>query len=206
MNSQPERPAEEIIHDQEQPHKDGQASSTITTKQVDALLATYAEEKRRSADYLNKLKYMQADFENYRKRADRQIEEVKRTSNERLVMDLLEVMDELELAVSNGKTFESATLTEGVEMTLKKLRKILEAEGVKHIESVGKKFDPDLYSVICTEPKEDVEESTVLEELRKGYTLNGRVIRPSMVKISVRSSGSKNNKENGKLKEEKNNE
>lgn len=206
MNSQPETPGEEISHDKEPNSKDGQASNTITAKQVDALIAAYGEEKRRSADYLNKLKYMQADFENYRKRVDRQIEEAKRTSNERLVMDLLEVMDELELAVSNGKACESATITEGVEMTLKKLRKILEAEGVKHIESVGKKFDPDLYSVICTAPREDVEESTVLEELRKGYIMNGKVIRPSMVKISIRSSASKNNIENGNSKEEKNNE
>jgi molecular chaperone GrpE len=206
MNSQPETPGEEISRDQEPHTKNGQASNTITANQVDALIAAYGEEKKRSADYLNKLKYMQADFENYRKRVDRQIEEAKRTSNERLVMDLLEVMDELELAVSNGKACESATITEGVEMTLKKLRKILEAEGVKPIESVGKKFDPDLYSVICTAPREDVEESTVLEELRKGYIMNGKVIRPSMVKISIRNSGSKNNKENGNLKEEKNNE
>lgn len=206
MNNQPETQNEGVSHDQEQHLKDEQATNTITAKQVDALLTAYAEEKRRSADYLNKLKYMQADFENYRKRMERQIEEVKRTSNERLVMDLLEVMDELELAISNSKACESAALTEGVEMTLKKLRKILEADGVKHIESVGKRFDPDLHSVICTAPREDMEESTVLEELRKGYTMNGRVIRPSMVKISVRSSGSKNNKENGKSMEEKNNE
>jgi molecular chaperone GrpE len=206
MNSQPETPNEDIGNDQEPRHRDGQPLNTITAKQVDALIAAYAEEKKRSEDYLNKLKYMQADFENYRKRVDRQIEEVKRTSNERLVMDLLEVMDELELAVSNSKACESAALTEGVEMTLKKLRKTLEAEGVKHIESVGKKFDPDLDSVISTAPNEDVEESTVLEELRKGYIMNGRVIRPSMVKISIRSSGLKNNKDNDNLKEEKNNE
>jgi molecular chaperone GrpE len=206
MNSQPETSGEETSHDKEPHSKDVQESNTITAKQVDALIVAYGEEKKRSADYLNRLKYMQADFENYRKRVDRQIEEAKRTSNERLVMDLLEVMDELELAVSNGKACESATITEGVEMTLKKLRKILEAEGVKPIESVGKKFDPDLYSVICTAPREDVEESTVLEELRKGYIMNGKVIRPSMVKISIRSSASKNNKENDNLKEEKNNE
>jgi molecular chaperone GrpE len=206
MNSQPETSGEETSHDKEPHSKDVQESNTITAKQVDALIVAYGEEKKRSADYLNRLKYMQADFENYRKRVDRQIEEAKRTSNERLVMDLLEVMDELELAVSNGKACESATITEGVEMTLKKLRKILEAEGVKPIESVGKKFDPDLYSVICTAPREDVEESTVLEELRKGYIMNGKVIRPSMVKISIRSSASKNNKENDNSKEEKNNE
>jgi molecular chaperone GrpE len=206
MNSQPETPGEEIRHDQAPQAKDGQVLNAITAKQIDALLVAYAEEKKRSADYLNKLKYLQADFENYRKRVDRQIEEVKKTSNERLVIDLLEVMDELELAVSNSKVCESTALTEGVEMTLKKLRKMLEAEGVKHIESVGKKFDPDQCSVICTLPNEDVEESTVLEESRKGYIMNGRVIRPSMVKISTKSSGLKDNKENGNLKEEKNNE
>jgi molecular chaperone GrpE len=91
-------------------------------------------EKQRAEDYLTKLKYLQADFENLKKRVCRETEQVKNYCNERIVMQLLDVVDELELAIKNGELSVSAeSLLEGVEMTLKKLRKVLEQEGVTEI-------------------------------------------------------------------------
>jgi len=141
-------------------------------------------EKKRSEDYLTRLRYLQADFENQKKRFDRETEQIKNYSNERIVISLLDVVDELELAVKNGEISTAPeSLIEGVELTLKKLRKVLEQEGVTPIESPeGKIFDPARHNAVVTEEKEDVPECAVLEEIRKGYMMRGKVIRPTIVK------------------------
>jgi molecular chaperone GrpE len=156
-------------------------------------------ERKRSEDYLTRLKYLQADFENVKKRFDREMEQVKCYCNERVVMQLLDVVDELELAVKNGEISIQSTqsLLEGVEMTLDKLRKVLEQEGVSEIpDPQGKPFDCSLHNAIATEELEDVAESTVIDQIRKGYILRGRVIRPSIVRVAVkpRNQSNKNNK------------
>ena len=154
-------------------------------------------EKKRSDDYLTRLKYLQADFENLKKRYNRQLEEVKNYCTERLVLELLDVVDELEMAVRTGQSANSAqTLVEGVQMTLKKLRKVLEQEGVSPIECEGKVFDPSRHNAIATTEREDVEGCIVVEEVRKGYIMKDKVIRPSIVKVAVNQS--KSHKENEK--------
>jgi len=158
-------------------------------KQLDA-------EKKRSEDYLARLRYLQADFENLRKRCDRQIEQVSQYSNERIVIQLLDVVDELELAIKTAKTTDSAqTLIEGVEMTLKRLRKVLEQEGVSPIESEGMPFDASKYNAIAAVERNDVEKCVVIEEVRKGYMMKNKVIRPSIVKVAVKSTSKLQNKE-----------
>ncbi len=164
-------------------------------------------EKKRSEDYLCRLRYLQADFENFKKRADREAEQTKNYCNERLIIQLLDVVDELELAVKNGEISTSTeTLLEGVEMTLKKLRKLLEQEGVFAIENPeGKAFDPSRHHAIATVESDDVAESTVVEEIRKGYVMRGKVIRPTIVKVAVKPSKSSNNQSN-KTEEKKKDE
>lgn len=152
-------------------------------------------EKKRSEDYLNRLKYLQADFENQKKRFDRETEQIKNYSNERLVVGLLDVVDELELAVKAGKSAEKSQkgLVEGVEMTLKKLRKVLEQEGVCAIEcGKGKVFDPTCHNAIVAVEQEGVEVCSIVEEIRKGYMMRGKVLRPSIVKVAVKPSQSSN--------------
>ncbi len=159
-------------------------------------------EKKRSEDYLNRLKYLQADFENLKKRFDRDIEQIRCYCNERLLVQLLEVVDELELAVKNGEisTESKEGLLEGVEMTLKKLRKVLEQEGISEIpDPMGKVFDPSLHNAVATEERGDVAESTVIDQIRKGYTLRGRVIRPSIVRVAVKPKNHSN--QNNKMEE-----
>ena len=161
-------------------------------------------EKKRSEDYLTRLRYLQADFENQKKRFDRETEQIKNYSNERIIISLLDVVDELELAVRNGEiSTEPESLIEGVELTLKKLRKVLEQEGVTPIESPeGKIFDPARHNAVVTEEKEDVPECTVLEEIRKGYMMRGKVIRPTIVKVAVKST-KKENESNQNSEEKK---
>jgi len=154
---------------------------------LEKLANALEEEKKRSEDYLNRLKYMQADFENLKKRLDRQLEETRKYCNERLVLELLGIVDELEVAVQEGKRTESvAIFLQGVEMIMKKLKKVLEKEEVSPIECIGQAFDPSKHEVIAK--VEDDEEGKIIEEIRKGYIMKGKVIRPSAVKITVKPS------------------
>ncbi|UCF45344.1 MAG: nucleotide exchange factor GrpE [Candidatus Bathyarchaeota archaeon] len=154
-------------------------------------------EKKRSEDYLTRLKYLQADFENLKKRSDRQIEEIKKYCTERLIIQLLDVQDELEIALKTAQSTDSAQpLIEGVKMTLKKLRKVLEQEGVSPIAcEEGKTFNPSCHHAVAAAERDDVEECVVVEEVRKGYIMKDKVIRPSIVKVAVKSSKSQKEKE-----------
>ncbi len=155
-------------------------------KQVVNLQQQLEAEKQRSEDHLTRLKYLQADFENLKKRMDRQIEDVRTYCTERIVLQLLDVVDELELAVRTGETSQDGkTLLEGVKMTLKKLRKVLEQEGVSPIDCEGKPFDPTKHNAVETVEKEGVQKCIVGEVVRKGYIMKSRVIRPSIVKVEV---------------------
>ena len=144
-------------------------------------------EKKRSEDYLTRLQYMQADFENLKKRFDRENENIRKYCNERIVSDLLDVVDELELAVKVAKEAEGEqkTLVDGVEMTLKKLRKVLELEGVTPIQCcVGTVFDPSSHNAIAAEERDDAKECVVIDEVRRGYKMKDKVLRPSIVKVA----------------------
>lgn len=153
------------------------------------MLQILDEEKKRSEEYLTRLKYMQADFENLKKRFDRELEEARKYCNERLIVELLEVVDELEMAVKSGSSScSSKELVQGVEMTLAKLNKLLSNEGVSPIECVGKIFDPLKHDAVAKIEKDDVEDCIVVEEVRRGYVMKEKVIRPSIVKVAVKSS------------------
>ena len=144
-------------------------------------------EKKRSEDYLTRLQYMQADFENLKKRFDRENENTRKYCNERIVNELLDVVDELELAVKVAKEAEGGqkTLVDGVEMTLKKLRKVLELEGVTPIQcNNGAAFDPGCHNAIAAEERDDAKECVVIEEIRRGYKMKDKVLRPSIVKVA----------------------
>lgn len=157
--------------------------------QLEKLEQALDEEKKRSEEYLTQLKYLQADFENLKKRSDKQIEEAKKYCNERLIIELLDIADELELAIQSGRSSDSTeVMIQGVEMTLKKLEKLLRNEGVFPIVCVGKPFDPSKHNAVAKIEREDVEDCTVIEEVRKGYVMREKVIRPSIVKISVKPS------------------
>ena len=166
----------------------------------DNLAQLLDSERKRSEDYLNRLKYLQADLENFKNRSAREAEQVKNYCTERFVIQLLDVVDELELAVKNGEISTSPdSLMEGVEMTLKKLRKVLEQEGVTPIESPeGKVFDPTRHNAVAAVEQNDVPDGTVLEEIRKGYMMNGKVIRPTIVKVAVTPKNQSNQTEEKK--------
>ncbi len=142
------------------------------------------EEKKKSEDYLSRLKYLQADFENYRKRVDREIREIEDFSTSRFARRLLPILDELDLALNSAES--KSPLTEGVTMVRKSLSAALEAEGVKRIEAVGRPFDPRLHEAVDkVQGKKSGGEDVVVEEMRKGYLFKDKILRPSLVKVEV---------------------
>ena len=142
-------------------------------------------EKERADEYLNRLKYLQADFENYQKRVRREQEELVKHGSEQLIVKLLGVVDDLERAIEASKNSSGKeVLVSGVEMVLKQLQAALAEEGLSQIEAVGKPLDPELHEAVTTVETDQCPENIIVRVLRKGYSLNGKVIRPSMVEVA----------------------
>ena len=155
---------------------------------ISELVKELEQEKEKSEDLLRRLQYLQADFENYRKRVEKEMGDAKRFGNERLLSDLLFVEDELELAyVKAWESNQNPVLLEGVGMVLKRLQGLLSKEGVERIPGEGSKFNPDYHEAALRVPS-DKEEGTVVEEVRPGYLLKGRVLRPSIVKVAEKQA------------------
>jgi molecular chaperone GrpE len=128
-----------------------------------------------------------AEYQNYRRRVEKEKQELIKFGNEKLVVDLLKVLDNFDRALSSVDydCEENKNLISGIEMIRKSLSDLLKDYGVDTIEAVGQLFDPVMHHAVMTEAAEGVAPDTVLDEFQKGYTLNQKVIRPSMVKVSA---------------------
>jgi molecular chaperone GrpE len=141
----------------------------------------------KEAEYLTSLQYLKAEFENYKRRAEKEKREFGDYLLERFIRDLLPIKDALEVAIRHAKENEqSEGLLKGVEMTMKQIREFLEREGLEEIQAEGLQFDPFRHEVVSREVVEKHPENAVIEVLRKGYLLRGKVIRPAMVKIAIK--------------------
>ncbi|HEV2121033.1 MAG TPA: nucleotide exchange factor GrpE [Candidatus Bathyarchaeia archaeon] len=177
--------------------REGEDPETVLAE----LRAELGKEKAKSEDYLRRLQYLQADFENYRKRVEKEMSDNRQFGNQRLLSDLLVVNDELELALREAEeSKENPTIVEGVEMVHKRLQSILSKEGVAKIPSLGSKFNPDLHDA-ALRVLSDKEEGTIMEEIRQGYTLKGKVLRPSIVKVAENSAERESKSEKSPLEE-----
>ena len=175
-------------------------AAEIQAEELDKLKKELEQEKNRAQDYLNRLKYLQADFENYRKRVERDFKEQVQFGNERLVKKLLTVMDELELAIEAcKKTRNKKPVVKGIEMVSRNLKETLKNEGLENIEALGKTYDPTKHEAVANAPDDTKPQGTVIEEIRKGFMFRGKVIRPSMVKVAI---SSKHDSTETKMKEE----
>jgi molecular chaperone GrpE len=131
----------------------------------------------------DRLLRLAADFENYKKRAAREREQYVAFANERLLKDLLPVLDDLERALAAAEEHEEAQLEEGVRLVHRSLAALLERNGVREIETDGK-FDPHVHEALLAQPAEDREHGDVLDVVQKGYTLGERVVRPARVIVA----------------------
>jgi molecular chaperone GrpE len=146
----------------------------------------YAKLQEELASYKDKYVRLFAEFDNARKRMDKEKQEFLKYANEGLLVEFLGILDNLELSVQAAKEKHQDydAFLKGIEMVMAHAMDLLKKNNVKPLEAKGKKFDPHCHEVLYQEPNEDVEEGTVLEELQKGYSLGDRVIRTSKVKLS----------------------
>lgn len=145
------------------------------------------ELKKQAEDNFNRLLRMQADFDNYKKRVAKEREEMYCNALETIVLQLLPVVDNMERAVEAFKKDElDEKYISGVEMVCKQLIEVLNKNDVKEIEALDKEFDPNLHHAVMQEPGGDEDENKVKEVFQKGYMLGKKVIRPTLVKVSVK--------------------
>ena len=139
------------------------------------------EEQQEGAD--DRLLRLAADFDNYKKRAAREREEYVVLANERLLKELLPILDDLERALSAAEQHEEAQLEEGVRLVHRSLASLLARNGVEEIATDGK-FDPHVHEALLAQPAEDREQGDVLDVIQKGYKLGDRVVRPARVIVA----------------------
>ena len=144
------------------------------------------EKDNLSEEYLKHLERLQADFDNYKKRQEKKQKEFIEFANERLLNNLLSVVDNLERALDSTKNNKNAkAIKEGVNNTLKEFNAILNKEGVKPIQSIGHRFDPYKHEAVMKTETDKYSEDIVTEEFQKGYYIRSKVLRPAMVKVTV---------------------
>ena len=142
-----------------------------------------AEAEAKRDEYLDLAQRVQADFENYRKRAAREQERLVAHAHERLVRELLPILDDLERALEAAERHEEAALVEGVQLVQQSLRRALAKEGLAEIETEGG-FDPHVHEALLTRPAEGAEAGSVLEVVQRGYRVGDRVVRPAKVIVA----------------------
>ncbi|MBW1898050.1 MAG: nucleotide exchange factor GrpE [Deltaproteobacteria bacterium] len=143
--------------------------------------------RQEARDNYDRFVRLSAEFENYKKRASREMSEFRKYANETIVRALLPVVDNLERAIESSGDDENATscVVEGVEMTLKEILKVFEQFEVKPVESLEQPFDPGFHEAMMREESDEYPENTVIKELQKGYLMHERLIRPAMVVVSA---------------------
>lgn len=158
--------------------KDTPPSVASVAQEVEALGELLEEERKKSEELLTRLMYLQADYDNLRKRAEREADERVEAEMEKAVSQLLPVLDELEMATTRAEDMDKG-VSEGLRMILKKFRTILERMGLKQIEAIGREFDPNLHEAVAKGIS-----GTIVAEIRKGYLFREKVLRSSVVKLS----------------------
>lgn len=179
-----EKKTEKMVADQKQTN-----SQPETTLEMDEglqeLQNRLAEAQAKSNEYLEGWQRSRAEFSNYKKRVEREQEQVYQMASGAILKKFLEIVDDLELALKNrphqGEGAEWAT---GIEMIYRKLLALLEAQGIERMNAEGQMFDPNLHEAITSEPSENHESGQVIEVLRAGYLIGDRVLRPAMVRVA----------------------
>lgn len=140
--------------------------------------------KRERDDYYDRLLRKTAEFDNYRRRVDRERREQADQSVVDLLEDLLLVVDDFDLALTVEAGEGAAAYRKGIELIHAKLHDMLRKKGVRPIEALGADFDPNVHQAVVHEPSPGHRENEVIGELRRGYTIGGRLLRPAMVKVA----------------------
>lgn len=189
-----EKPEEEAIVDDKGTSPDAidQEDSEVPTEEdSEAPTEDDPEAKLKAAEqkvdeYYDRLLRTSAEFDNYKKRTTREMRDVVRYANEKLLKELLSVADNLERAITSAQqdNAEDDALLEGVRLTLNEIEKILERHNVQPVKALGEPFDPNFHQAMMQAESEDQPVNTVIQEMQKGYVLHDRLLRPAMVVVS----------------------
>jgi molecular chaperone GrpE len=174
---------------QSKPEKADQEEVDDPMKDLESQLETKEQQAKENYDRLLRVS---AEFENYKKRTSRELEEFRKFANQSLIKEMLSVVDNLELAMNstNGHKSIDQGLLQGLDMTHKEILKVFEKFNVKPIEAKGQIFDPTYHEAVMQEETDEAGENTVINELQKGYLIHDRLLRPAMV-VVARSKASK---------------
>jgi len=153
------------------------------------------EAEQKANDYYDKLLRVSADFDNYKKRAAREMQDLAKYANEKLIKEILTVVDNLERAIDSatGHYDENDPLIQGVHLTLSETLKILDRHQVKPLTSLGQPFDPSFHQAMMQEEVQGQPPNTVVKELQKGYLIHDRLLRPALVAVSKTGGDVKQN-------------
>lgn len=158
-------------------HPEAENGESAETEEKDG-----KESKEPEEDESSRYMRLMADFQNYKKRVEKEKSDIYSYANEKLVIELLNVLDNFERALEHEG--EDKSFHEGMQMIFKQLLDVLEKSGLKEIEALGEEFDPNFHNAVMNEDTEEYESGKVSGVMQKGYTLNGKVIRPSMVRVA----------------------
>jgi molecular chaperone GrpE len=162
------------------PETENEEAPEVVDEEPTAVLAEELEATRLERDqYLDALRRLKAEFENSRKRQERERARILSMASERLVQDLLPVLDNLERALEAG-----GDIREGVQATREQLAEVLAEEGLLPVASDGQPFDPNVHDAVMGQPSEEHEDGTVIQTFQRGYLLNGKPIRPAKVVVA----------------------
>jgi molecular chaperone GrpE len=174
-------------NDQPLENETGDVDSADTENSLKEMEARFEAKEEEAKETYDRLLRVSAEFENYKKRSAREMEEFKKYANQSLLKEMLSVVDNLELAITSsqdGKTADK-TLIEGLNLTLNEILRVFEKFNVTPIEAKGKTFDPAYHEAVMREETDDYPENTVISEFQKGYLIHDRLLRPAMVVVAV---------------------
>jgi len=163
---------------------DAAAGSSSEDRVKDLETALEAKEKESKENY-DRLLRVTAEFENYKKRMSREMDDFRKYATQSLIKEMLSVVDHIELALQAASAAPDNKLTEGLNLTLKELLRILGKFNVAPIDTLGKPFNPEFHEAILREASDECSENTVVREMQKGYMINERLLRPALVAVAV---------------------
>jgi molecular chaperone GrpE len=173
-----------------EPRPERDKGSTEEVDELTALRQELEEQKAKAAEYLDGWQRARAEFANYKKRIEKEQEDMVKSANGAFITRLLPVMDDFERAFQTlPLDLMGMTWLEGIALIQRKLQMLLEQEGVTVIETEGRLFDPTLHQAVTHEESEEHEEGQVIGEVQKGYKMGDRVLRPSLVRVAKKVSG-----------------
>jgi molecular chaperone GrpE len=177
--------AEEMDKQEEQGQSSGEPMPNGEGQTLDeraTLIQQLKEAESKVIEYKDGWARTQADFQNFRKRVDRDNESFKASTKGDIIKKVLPVLDDLERALQNRPADDA--WASGIELVVRKFQNILDMEGVKRIETKGAAFDPNFHEAISHEPSDEVESGHVIDVVQNGYVIGERVIRPALVRVA----------------------